>query len=593
MGIVSPSITDGFLGMRPKTEASTGFEENFRQSVNAAQKAQMGNSRHTNSKEIWADTIERLNTVAIESADNPNFQGLNLRNPEFYGSIGLDFLLPEENEMKFRKNYYRAANKVISTINEYKDQLQSADPELLNVSLESVEEQTKQISRDALEEFNDFNKADKTFMGKVGALAGGFRASITDPVNVSVTAATLPISSAKTLLGVMLQEAIINAGAETLVQSEVRDWYKEIGAEYTQKDFNRAIRDAALFGAIFSGTIRVGGKTIKLTAKQMKKGLKLFRSNNKTAQEAAEKILDIVESSYDSPIKSATEHANRLEEADIAVANNIAPTTPNTPISAVKQSALDRKSSMFQQYDPDEIEVDAKTFQFKGDGDEFGVTERLKGITTWDEDLAGIISVYEYRDGRAFIADGHKRLVLAKRLRSEQPDANITLNAMTYREVDGVTPEMARVRAAVKNISQGTGTPLDAAKIFREAPDDFARLPPKSALAMMAEGIGKLKGDAWGMVVNEKVDFNIAAEVGKILDEPGQQLAAMKVLANLKTQGKRVDRGQAEQIVRQIREEGFDATTQSSLFGDEVLQESIYLERAKVLQNVVKKIKAE
>ena len=44
MGIVSPSITDGFLGMRPKTQASTGFEENFRQSVNAAQKAQMGNS---------------------------------------------------------------------------------------------------------------------------------------------------------------------------------------------------------------------------------------------------------------------------------------------------------------------------------------------------------------------------------------------------------------------------------------------------------------------------------------------------------------------------------------------------------------------
>jgi len=150
---------------------------------------------------------------------------------------------------------------------------------------------------------------------------------------------------------------------------------------------------------------------------------------------------------------------------------------------------------------------------------------------------------------------------------------------------------MARINAAVKNIAQGTGTPLDAAKIFREAPDEFARLPPKSALSIMAQGIGKLKGDAWGMVVNEKVDFNIAAEVGKILDEPGQQLAAMKVLANLKTQGKRVDRGQAEQIVRQIREEGFDATTQSSLFGDEVLQESIYLERAKVLQNVVKKLK--
>lgn len=592
MSIINPSNPEGFFTLQPKTEASTGFAENFRQSVKAAQEAQMGNSRHNNAKEIWADTIERLEAVAIESADNPNFEGLNLRNPEYYGSIGIDFLLPEETEKKFLKNYHNAANKVINTINEFKDELKSKDPTLLDISIESVEEQTKQISRDALEEFEDFNKADKTFMGKIGSFAGGFRANITDPVNIAVTAATLPMTSAKTLLGVMLQEAMINAGAETLVQSEVRDWYKEIGAEYTQEDFNRAVRDAALFGAVFSGTLKIGGKTIKLTAKQMKKGLELLRGGkNSPANKAAEQVLDIVEHSENSPIVSNVEHQKRVQEADIAVANNVAPTTPNTPISAVKTSALDRKSSMFQQYDPDEIEVDAKTFQFKSDGDEFGVTERLKGVTTWDEDLAGIISVYEYRDGRAFIADGHQRLGLAKRLRSEQPDANIILNAMVYREADGVTPEMARVRAAVKNIAQGTGTPLDAAKIFREAPDEFSRLPPKSALAMMAQGIGKLKGDAWGMVVNEKVDFNIAAEVGKILDEPGQQLAAMKVLANLKTQGRRVDRGQAEQIVRQIREEGFDATTQSSLFGDEVLQESVYLERAKVLQNVIKKLK--
>ena len=50
--------------------------------------------------------------------------------------------------------------------------------------------------------------------------------------------------------------------------------------------------------------------------------------------------------------------------------------------------------------DPDDIAVDARTFQFKAGGDEAGVTERLQGVETFDPRLAGMALVYEAQDGR-------------------------------------------------------------------------------------------------------------------------------------------------------------------------------------------------
>jgi hypothetical protein len=40
------------------------------------------------------------------------------------------------------------------------------------------------------------------------------------------------------------------------------------------------------------------------------------------------------------------------------------------------------------------------------------VTDRLQGITTWDPIKAGNVTIYEYADGRKFIADGHQRVGL-------------------------------------------------------------------------------------------------------------------------------------------------------------------------------------
>jgi uncharacterized protein (DUF1015 family) len=73
------------------------------------------------------------------------------------------------------------------------------------------------------------------------------------------------------------------------------------------------------------------------------------------------------------------------------------------------------------------------------------VTDRLQYITEWDPQLAGTVTVYEYADGRLFIADGHQRVALAKRLMAQNPDLNIQLYGYRLREVDGITPEQAMI----------------------------------------------------------------------------------------------------------------------------------------------------
>jgi len=231
--------------------------------------------------------------------------------------------------------------------------------------------------------------------------------------------------------------------------------------------------------------------------------------------------------------------------------------------------------------DPNSVQVDAKTFQFKEGGDQFGVTDRLTGVDKWEPDFAGVALVYERADGSRFIADGHQRLALAKRTGGE-------LNARILREADGWTPEAVRVRAAVKNIAEGTGSPLDAAKIMRAArASDLPPLPPTSALARQGRALAELSDDAFGMVVNGVVPENYGALVGRLIKDPKMQEAAIRVLN--KTRPENVT--QAETIIRQVSDTEMTTTTQSSLFGEEHISESLFLERAKVMDASIKALK--
>jgi len=108
-----------------------------------------------------------------------------------------------------------------------------------------------------------------------------------------------------------------------------------------------------------------------------------------------------------------------------------------------------------------DIQVDPETYQFKGDVNEQGVTKPLTG--DYKPGLSQPLILHERLDGTLYVADGHHRLDLAKR------NGVDTVSAVVLKEADGYTPADVRVYAALRNLSQGRGTSVDAAKLFRDA----------------------------------------------------------------------------------------------------------------------------
>ena len=259
------------------------------------------------------------------------------------------------------------------------------------------------------------------------------------------------------------------------------------------------------------------------------------------------------------------------------------PNAPETP-----QARKDAPSEL-EALDPAKVQVDAARFQFKSETGEAGVSERLQGVTTWDARFVGTALVWRDAEGNDFVADGHQRFALAKRL-MEQGHPPIRVNAFVLNASEGVTDAQARTIAAVKNIGEGTGSPLDAAKIMREAASTgvaLPPLPPNSVLVRDGRALARLGPDAFGMAINKVVPVNQAAMVGRLVADHAQQSEAMRILSTAKPENAR----QAEMMIRDMLASGTEETTsQGGLFGAETTASSVTLERAKIVDEAMKQL---
>lgn len=235
-----------------------------------------------------------------------------------------------------------------------------------------------------------------------------------------------------------------------------------------------------------------------------------------------------------------------------------------------------------------QVTVDAKLMQFKSGGDEFGVTERLQGVTEWNPLLGGRVMLWERADGALIVADGHQRVGLARRIGAGE-GRDIALDAIVLRERDGITASQARLHAALKNIAEGTGTAIDAAKVIREAGRQVLdMLPPRSVLVRDGAALARLSDDAFGAVVNQVVKPEYAAIVGRLLpDDPKAHLGMIDLLAKTEP----ANRTQAEAIVRQGIAAGFVDGEQVDMFGTLDTRASLFLERAKVLDGALAELR--
>ena len=453
-------------------------------------------------------------------------------------------------------------------------------------SIKEVREIANENARLQQEEMMAIEQLQPGWKPWIGRMAGRMVAIFEDPVNVY----TLPFGATKgmSISKMLFTDFVVNAGAEAVIQPSVKKWYNELGLEYDIGDVMTAIGTAGLFGAGFGVTIRVGGETIRLSAEQVQKGLAAFRKTDLPAStelnQALEAVDNITEMETENPLSDLMEHTNRLNAAMDQIDNNAA----NMPEKPVNQVVSEREMGPGVAFDPDEIKVDAKTFQFKEEtADQFGVVDDLRNVDVWNQEQAGVATVYEYLDGSHFIVDGHQRLGIAKRAKAKGQEG-VKIFANVIREADGFTPTMARVNAAIKNIIEETGTAIDAAKVLRDFPERVSELDGVAKnLVRTSRGLSNLSDDAFGMVINDVIDAKMGAVIGRLVQDKELHGSIASILSKTNP----ANEFEAEAIVRQALEGGTQKTKSLSLFGEEELSESLFLERARILDKTQKAIR--
>jgi hypothetical protein len=511
------------------------------------------------------------------------------------------------------------------------------------MNMQAIEDRMREeamASREDLMQITEQSRGTGGFARFMGSLSGGMYEFSQDPLQT----VTMFYGNSRQLWRFAAQQAALNASIEVMRQPQVAQWYGELGLEYTAEQFYRNVSIAGVAGAGFAVGFRgavagagVAGRELgpavdrlrvgrdvatftraldeaqpnmleALSIQQLRSGIEAMEAAGvrigSEARAAIELASAIDENASLNPGLPAAQHAELLDIAILDVANGRipedliyrAPEALPAEVLARGQPEMENLGGVIYRFDPRNIQVDARTFQFKGGGDEFGVTDRLQNITEWDPNLAGTVTVYQYADGSMYIADGHQRVALAKRLMAQNPNLKIDLYGYLVREVDGISPQEAMVQAAITNISQappGAATSqmvIDAAKIARMNSQRFQNLigrtlSPTSQVVRQARDMMDLTEDAFGAVINEVIPSNYGAVVGRILkDRPELQQAAIGILAKAEP----ANVFQAEAIVRQVREADFDVATQQSLFGEEMVVESLYTERARVLDRAVK-----
>ena len=289
------------------------------------------------------------------------------------------------------------------------------------------------------------------------------------------------------------------------------------------------------------------------------------------------------EVSHAEPVQAALDAADRAnEKAALPEYSQAAEQAPKGP---------DQPSGVFM-FDPTALNVDAKRFQFKSGGDEYGVTGALRNVTKWDPAKAQSIIVWEANDGKLYVADGHQRAGLARRLTEQGKEKNIQLPGVLYREKDGISADDIRAIAAVTNIANGSGSALDGAKVLRARPDLMdGSLPLSVGKGKQAAALARLGDEPFRMVVNDVVPENYGAVVGELIpNDPARQEAALKAIARFEP--KNTDEAAVlTQRVAQAELAKAETGAQTSMFGDLETPESTAGEEMKIVGRAISDLK--
>ncbi|HBI19753.1 MAG TPA: hypothetical protein DDY79_10690, partial [Brevundimonas sp.] len=366
----------------------------------------------------------------------------------------------------------------------------------------------------------------------VGQTAG---AMASDPAQLGVAVATGGWGAGKSLLTRMAAQAGAGAGAAALDVGQRIEDAQYGGPAYTPGEAALDIGFGAAGGAGFEALATGGGAALRAARGR------LVRAGDPEARgvgEALDRLMD-----DEAAIGPAADDFDAAREAlatggplprvqpeqgledlfanqssgqvlpSVAVSQRGSPPTPAGVLEAAEYQG---RTIYAGRFDPMTVEADAARFQYKAEGDADGVTNRLKGVERWDATASGKAILFEDLDGRMIVADGHQRRGLARRL-AEQGWEDAQLDGYLFRARDGWTDREVRVVAALKNIREGSGAIMDAAKLFREAPGAMRdrSLPITGDFIHQARQLASLSDDGFRAVVNKVIPERYAAVIGE------------------------------------------------------------------------------
>lgn len=235
-------------------------------------------------------------------------------------------------------------------------------------------------------------------------------------------------------------------------------------------------------------------------------------------------------------------------------------------------------------YPLDKIKLDANRFQYKAGADEKGSVKSLAGVSKWNPDLAGVMSVWkDPADGQVYIVNGHNRFDLANRATNKPQNVQV-------RFLQAKTAAEARALGAEINIAEGQGTAIDAAQYFREtgaSPEDLRAkgLNVSKGTAKNGVALAGLNDNLWSATKLGYLPEEQAVVIGDRIKDPAVQQAVFDLIKK----DNRFKKLNQEQFIELVETAKVDATvrnlgSQASFGGFDALGD--LLERIKIASSL-------
>lgn len=579
----------------------TGFFDNLRQSYKLDVLKERIDSPYLTRSEVVQEYFKKLTEIpGHESALTDIQNKFNLSIPSPMGNINYNPLndpiasllkapaitpdmLGVNREMQGETYYEQFKNAVGDYVENNPDVKESLgefnDDKIQKLAIEKV----KQLQ---LEQQDSYRRS--TGMGVVGSFVGTMGALATDPVNVAAMIATR--RPAVGWFKNAWRESIAAGVSEGIIQkAAVEDWYGELGLEYTQEDFINRVLFAGGAGFVFGG----GAEFISEKLRKSMTKLEQQRAAASGQPYEPNRDMEVMFNMFDihnmvkaeSPMQfdiGGITHSQRENNAYTALVtgdfSKLSDSNVYIPKTYNNIYHYDLRQPNTELVDPATLLKDPQRFQIK--------KKKIKlKAKEWDPVNAGTSVVYEFSNGTRYIVDGHSRVDLANVLQNTT-GKKIDLPAIVLKESNGITPEQASLRAAGKNLAEGSITEADLKALYKKYNVSYVKLPTNKALPIKEiDELKALADDVYEMVTRGDVPTEYGAIVGRLIADPALQKAAMKSLMLLDAK----TLPEAENIVRQIQQKGLTTTVRemNEQFGERALAVDLYKERATLLEKAI------